>query len=85
MNLLNPMEERNSSGCWILSKKIKARSAAFWCIRLTVSVVPEGRLEACSGTMNILNLPVYLENAISLSRKLNTVWTSGDIHLKEDL
>ncbi len=45
----------------------------------------EKGLEACSGAMNISNLPVYLENAISLSRKLNTIWTSGDIQLKEDL
>lgn len=45
----------------------------------------EKGLEACSGSMSISNLPVFLENAISLSRKLNTVWTSGDIQLKEDL
>ncbi|OQP39319.1 hypothetical protein A4D02_18550 [Niastella koreensis] len=35
--------------------------------------------------MSISNLPVFLENAINLSRKLNTVWTSGDIQIKEDL
>ena len=35
--------------------------------------------------MNISNLAVYLKNAISLSRKLNTVWAFGDIQLKEDL
>lgn len=35
--------------------------------------------------MSISNLPIFLENAMSLSRKLNTVWTSGDIQLKEDL
>ena len=35
--------------------------------------------------MSISNLPVYLENATSLSRRLNTIWTSGDIQLKEDL
>lgn len=45
----------------------------------------EKGLEGCSGAMNISNLPVYLANAISLSRKLNTVWTSGNIQLKEDL
>jgi site-specific DNA recombinase len=45
----------------------------------------EKGLEACSGALSISNLPDFLENAISLSRKLNTVWISGDIQLKEDL
>ena len=35
--------------------------------------------------MSISNLPIYQENTISLSRKLNTVWASGNIQLKEDL
>lgn len=45
----------------------------------------EKGLETCSGSFSSSNLSVYLEKAITLSRKLNTVWTSGNVQVKEGL
>lgn len=45
----------------------------------------EKGLETCSGSISSSNLSVYLEKAMSLSCKLNTVWTSGNVQVKEGL